>query len=239
MNKMSRFFDTVLSFLVIFAIGFTACARLTLRAIPSLLTGLVLALCLCPLYLKLTRKEGKTKNNDEVRRALILMGEKNLLSLIHSLLKRDATLKEGFIEVDGGKIFCSFTKAPLSLDKTVSICSNANCEKVLIITNSFDSDCTCATVCGVKVTLWDFEKVYDFLQKRNALPSPLPKEKRNKLNEFFAKLLSKENAKGYFKSALIIFALSGFVGASVYYIIFASLSLVLGITVLVLPRKKT
>ncbi len=241
MNKTSRFFDTVLGFLVIFAIGFTVGARFTLRAFPSFLTGLVLALSISPLYAKLTRKDGGDDGKAKVKKALILMGEKNLLALVHSALKRKAsTLTDNYIEIDDGKIFCAFTKASLSLDKLVSVCCSANCGKVLIIANAFDGDCFDAhTVCGAKVTLWDFEKFYAFLIKNDALPSVEPEKKRNKLKEFFNQVLRKENAKGYFKSAVVILALSAVVGVSIYYIVFAVISFALGVTVLFLPRKKT
>ena len=151
--------------------------------------------------------------------------------------KHSVEKKEKFILVNGvTAVFTRLKPGKISGKDISYIYGDARGKAGKIVVLSIDgADADCLSVTDAlpdpKIFVFDGEKTFGLLDSLDALPENeiILKRKKTSASEFFRACISPPRARRYFFVSLVLLLSSLFMPRSIYYVIFASICIVLGI----------
>ncbi|MCL2234136.1 MAG: hypothetical protein FWC11_04540 [Firmicutes bacterium] len=246
-KRLVLIIDGVLTFFVasFFSIAFIGYFSRDLSTM--LIAGITCALSITALIMvfQKKRRDKTLKDNDEIKEILtqfIYNDEEFSKKFFHdAFLKRYASAEfdeeYDFLKVQGTAVFFHFSPGEMNAITLGNFYKNARkkAKKILILSVdglSDDAEALKKLLPDPELEILDGEKVFSLLNWLGAMPEKeivLKKPKLTGLKYFFSQALKPKNARRYFFVAFVLMFSSFFMPHSVYYIIFASLCIVLGI----------
>ena len=233
--------DNVLVFLTATFFSIAVASYFTSDYKVILASSIAAAVCITAL-IDMFREKRKPLENPQIKEVLtqfIYSDE----SFAHDFI-RDALAKRYKVQ-DMGKyilvngvtaVFTYLKPQKISAKDVAYIYGNARTVAKKIVVLSVDgADADCNKVLSVlpspEIHIFDGEKTFRLLQTLNALPETELVLRRNKASvaEFFRACVSPPRARRYFFVSLVLLFSSFFMPRSIYYVVFASVCIVLGI----------
>ena len=246
-RHIPKIIDGVLTFIVacFFSIAFVGYFSRDLATV--LAAGITCALCITALIMifQKTRRDKSLKNNDEIKEILTQFIYKDedftKLFFLDAFKKKyevnDEISDNGFLRINNTAVFFYFIPGEMDAVTLGNFYKKARGKANKVLVLSVDGLAENAAnlkklLPDLELEILDGEKVFSLLKWLGCMPEKdiiLKKPQMTGLKYFFSHALLPKNAKRYFFVAFVLMLSSFFMPHSIYYIIFASLCIVLGI----------
>lgn len=251
MQKFSLFvvIDNLFKFIILFLFNLIWCYYFFKNSINSIIFSFFLSVSMVFLINFVSKKKNKKKAFDlkkqqhieDTKNTFLLMTNEEVLDFFYKLISKNKQCQQhnNHILVNTNSfpivVFPIFKVAELSADDVLSVCKqfkNRGLKRIIILCTHV-SPKTTSIAMGLKteVLVLDYAQTYqNFLEKYEFYPEIISKTKTNKKQTFQQILnisINKKRTKGYFLSALFLIFSSFFVPYKAYYLLFASILLIL------------
>ena len=248
MKRISKTVDFMLSRTVIFVLAFIWCRYYinSLWLSPLSALGITVLLSLVLFLFSRSRKAKKDitaaerKHMEQVINEFMYSVNRKNIEFFYNLIKDQypATLLADCLLTENNKvktlIFTHFTYAPLSEDALREIFilnSGYKAERIIVFTNSFtDKTKNAAALLDTEIILMNAENTYSFLKEFNMYPVIILKAaqpiKRKPIKTLLKFAFAKSKAKAYLLCSAVMLFCSFIVPYNLYYLIFATITLI-------------
>lgn len=250
MKKFSFYIivDFIFKFLLLFTINLIWTLYFIQKTWISILLAGVISVLLILLFNFLSSKK-QAKNNiklkekkyaQDVKDTFILMKQKNVVEFFYELAKskHEAEIFSKYVLINNQIIlFPNIKSRQLEIDELIDLynqINKKNIKKIIVLCNNFNSNIEkILNNFDTKTIVLDFSQTYNLLLKKyNMFPKITIKPEvkaKNSLKQIVISAFDKKKTRGYVVSAMFIIFSSFFVSFRVYYLIVATILLILAL----------
>lgn len=235
-SKIADFIDTVLLFICLSVLGIISARYFTKSVSVIFLSGFTCALVLTFFIGMFKRRKElpklKQKIIDDALTQFIFSTQEFCFKyMLDSLSKKyDVTSDNNVIFINNTAVVVHLIASPLSLKTLAENYANLTGKvKKLIFLTAYGAEPKASAIAAqlpnIKVSIFDFNKVYSLLNSLDCLPKNeiVMLKKKTNLKLIAREAFSVNKAKKYLIAALLLLASSIFMPYSVYYIVVASI----------------
>ena len=212
---------------------------LSLAAILASLIALATACITLLLSYSSRRKRRLSKKESEAREALMLhLALEKEARVCTSLIEafradgKEARLNENTIVMEDALLLPRFTMQPLSADEVARLIRTYGRDKLTILCNTLSPEAE-KLACSFGVKVMRKNEIYNLFTRTNTTPDPLilAELPRKSARRTLRRIVSKQSARPFFTSGILLLIMSLFTFFPIYYLTFGCALTILAILV--------